>query len=167
MKKAPIIAGICSALVACAAQNLAQERQPAAFEKLKSLVGEWQGKMEGGPTARVTYRLTSSGSVLVETIMPGEPGEMVTLYHPDGDSVVATHYCGARNQPRMRAPGGSGAIKEIAFNFLDITNLSSPSAGHMRDLVVTFQDNDHFAARWIYRENGKDTPSVFNYTRIR
>jgi hypothetical protein len=66
----------------------------------------------------------------------------------------------------MRAPGGSGEIKEIAFSFLDITNLSSPSAAHMRDLVLTFQDHNHFRAHWVYRENGKDTPSVFNYTRI-
>jgi hypothetical protein len=123
--------------------------------------------MEGGHVARVTYRLTSSGSVLVETIMPGEPMEMVTLYHPDGQSVVATHYCGAKNQPRMRASGGSGEIQEIAFNFLDITNLPSPSAGHMRDLIIAFHDEDHFTALWNYRQNGKDTPSVFHYTRKR
>ena len=65
----------------------------------------------------------------------------------------------------MRASGISGDIREISFKFLDITNLASPQAGHMRDLVITFQDTDHFTARWSYRENGKDTPSVFHYTR--
>jgi hypothetical protein len=167
MKKILILAGVSTALIACAAQSVAQERQPATFEKLKTLVGDWEGKMEGAPSARVTYRLTSGGSVLVETIMPGEPGEMVTLFHPDGDSVVATHYCGAKNQPRMRAPGGSGEIREIAFKFLDITNLASPEATHMREVTFQFQDAGHFAARWTYRENGKDAPSVFKYTRIK
>jgi hypothetical protein len=102
---------------------------------------------------------------LVETIKPGEPEEMITVYHPDGDSIVATHYCKAKNQPRMRASGGSGEVRQITFSFLDITNLASPAAGHMCDLVVTFQDNDHFTARWTYRENGKDASSVFIYTR--
>ena len=165
MQQLRIVGCVCVAILVCAAPGRAQERQPAAFEKLKTLVGEWEGRMEDGHTARVTYHLTSSGSVLIETIMPGEPGEMITVFHPDGDSVVATHYCGAKNQPRMRASGASGEVKEIAFAFLDVTNLASPAAGHMRDLVVTFHDNDHFTARWIYRENGKDSPSVFHYTR--
>jgi len=165
MQKSRIVGLVFASVLMFAAHGSAQSKHPPAFEKLKTLVGEWEGKMEDGHLARVTYRLTSGGSALVETIKPGEPEEMITVYHPDGDSIVATHYCGAKNQPRMRASGGPGEIKEIAFSFLDVTNLSAPSAGHMRDLVVTFHDHDHFTARWTYRENGKDTPSVFNYTR--
>ncbi|MGA2631423.1 MAG: hypothetical protein ABSG54_14585 [Terriglobia bacterium] len=165
MKNLRTLAAVCAAILMWAIPNHAADTYSPAFEKLKTLVGNWEGKMEDGQISRVSYRLTSSGSVLVETDMPGEPMEMLTLYHPDGDSVIATHYCDAKNQPRMRASGGSGEIREIKFNFLDITNLASPSTGYMRDLVITFQDDDHFTARWTYRENGKDSPYVFTYTR--
>ena len=72
------------------------------FEKLKTLVGTWESPMEGGKSFTVTYRLVSNGTVLME-----ESGmeEMVTMYHPDGDSVMLTHYCAGNNQPRMRAAG--------------------------------------------------------------
>jgi len=161
MQKARIVGLVFAVVLAFTAQT----KYPPAFEKLKTLVGEWDGKLEDGSTGRATYRLTAGGSVLEETIMPGQPTEMVTLYHPDGESVMATHYCEAKNQPRMRAQPAFGEIKEIAFNFVDVTNLPSPSAGHMHDLVVTFQDNDHFTARWNYRKDGKDTPMVIQYTR--
>jgi hypothetical protein len=147
------------------AQGRGQESYPPAFEKLKTLVGEWEGKLPDGKTARVNYRLTAVGSALVETLMPGDPKEMVTVYHPDGESVMLTHYCAARNQPRMRAKPQAGEIKELAFGFVDVTNLASPGAGHMRDLVITFLDEDHFTARWTYRKEGKDEPEVFSYTR--
>lgn len=164
MKRFTGLAVLC-ALLGGAFQAAAGNPSPA-FEKLKSLVGDWEGKLlPDGPTARVNYRATSAGSVVVETIMPGEPGEMVTLFHPDGDAVVATHYCAGQNQPRMRAKAASGEVKEIAFTFLDVTNLASPEASHMREVTFQFQDADHFTATWTYRENGKDSPMTFTYTR--
>jgi hypothetical protein len=158
------LAVLCALLLAGGGEARAGNPSPA-FEKLKSLAGDWVGKMGDGNTANVNYRVTSAGSVVVETIMPGEPGEMVTLFHPDGDSVVGTHYCAGQNQPRMRASGASADGKEIAFKFLDVTNLASPDASHMREVVFTFQDNDHFTATWTSREKGKDTPMTFTYTR--
>ena len=139
----------------------------AAFEKLKTLAGDWETKMPDGQPVRTNYRVTSAGSVVVETMMPGEPSEMVTLFHPDGDSLIATHYCAAKNQPRMKASGASADGKEIAFKFLDVTNLASPEAEHMREVVIKFQDQDHFSAQWTSREKGKDTPMTFAYTRVK
>lgn len=165
MQRLKILGVVLAVVSVFSAHTRAQDSYPPAFEKLKSLAGEWEGTLPDGATGRTTYRLTSGGSVLVETMMPGEPMEMITVYHPDGDSVVATHYCEAKNQPRMRAGATSGEVREIAFKFLDITNLESPTAPHMRELLLTFQDNDHFEARWTYRENGKDAPMVINYTR--
>ena len=164
MKRLTGLAVLC-ALLGGTTQAPAGNPSPA-FEKLKSLAGDWEGKLlPDGPTARVTYRVTSAGSVVVETIMPGEPGEMVTLFHPDGDSVLGTHYCAGQNQPRMRSNGISADGKEIAFKFLDVTNLASPEASHMREVTFNFQDADHFTATWTSRENGKDSPMTFTYTR--
>ncbi len=59
------------------AQARAQDSYPPAFEKLKSLLDNWEGKIPAGSTMRATYRLTSAGSVSVETTMPSEPSEVM------------------------------------------------------------------------------------------
>ena len=58
------------------AQTQAQESHAPAFEELKSLLDNCEGKIPDGSTTRATYRLTSEGSVLVETTMPSEPSEV-------------------------------------------------------------------------------------------
>lgn len=39
----------------------------AVFQQLTSLVGTWEGKFPDGRAHSVTYKLTASGTVLVET----------------------------------------------------------------------------------------------------
>jgi hypothetical protein len=77
----------------------------------------------------------------------GEP-EMLTVYHPDGDRLMLTHYCSLHNQPRMRSRTPHQEENKIAFDFLDVNNLSEPGAGHMHKLVVTFEDKDHLTQEW-------------------
>ena len=80
------------------AASIAGESMPGAktepnagFEKLKPLVGNWQGKANDGKPVKISYALVSGGSALVETIQAeSEPG-MVTVYHPDGDRLMMTH----------------------------------------------------------------------------
>lgn len=137
------------------------------FEKLKTLSGEWQAKTAEGLLQRVSYKVVSGGSALMETLKPGkdEP-EMITVYHPDGDNLMMTHYCSANNQPRMKAEPVSGEVKTLTFSFLDATNLAGPDAGHMHRLVVTFQDKNHFTQEWTWHEKGQDAPAkVFRFER--
>jgi hypothetical protein len=96
--------------------------------------------------------------------MPHE-SDMVTLYHPDGDSLMMTHYCAAHNQPRMRAGKVSPESRRIAFDFVDATNLASPDAGHMHRLVMTFEDRDRIVQEWTWREKGKETIEIFTLER--
>jgi hypothetical protein len=135
------------------------------FERLKSLVGEWAGKNDTGQAVQVSYRLASRDTVLMETLKSPEEAEMVTVYYPDGKSLMMTHYCPAGNQPRMRAVPATASSQQISFRFIDATNLSGPAAGHMANLAVEFQDNDHFTQRWTWRENSKDKVEAFHFTR--
>jgi hypothetical protein len=48
---------------------------------------------------------------------------------------------------------------------VDVTNLSASDAGHMRKLVVTFGDKDHFTQEWTWREKGKETTVVIHFER--
>ncbi|MFB3826959.1 MAG: hypothetical protein ACE15B_09325 [Bryobacteraceae bacterium] len=145
--------------VACASSS-------DAWKQLLSLAGEWEGT-KGGRTAIVTYTVISGGSALMESMkMPAPEPDMVTIYHRDGDALVATHYCSMGNQPRMRAPGGGSPDgKSIRFRFADITNLAKPDGGHIRHLTVTFDDANHFTQEWISYSKGKEEPVTFKWTR--
>ena len=135
------------------------------FETMKSLVGEWKGTAMNGKTATVTYTLVSDKSALMERLAISGESEMVTLYHPDGDHVMMTHYCSAHNQPRMRAKTAAAGSKSITFDMVDITNLSAPDAGHMVRLVVTLEDKDHLTQEWTWKEKGKEGTEVIRLVR--
>ncbi|RJP69992.1 MAG: hypothetical protein C4532_09995 [Candidatus Abyssobacteria bacterium SURF_17] len=135
------------------------------FEKMKSLAGEWQGKSNDGVPATVTYELVSNDSALMERLSIGAESEMVTMYHPDGDRLMMTHYCSVRNQPRMRAQPAATESNKIVLDFVDVTNLSAPDAGHMKKLVVTFEDADHFTQEWTWREKEQEGATVFHFER--
>ena len=156
MKTSGIVACVVATLCLVAVPTQAQSKAQAGFDRLKTLVGEWEGIAGKGETAAVSYRLVSNGSALEETLRVGKDETMITMYHLDGDRLMVTHYCAAGNQPRMVATPDPGNPNVIAFNFLDATNLSSPDAGHMRSLVVTLVDKDHFTQRWTWREKGKE-----------
>ena len=135
------------------------------FEKMKSLVGEWQGKSLDGNTANVSYTLVSDNSALMEKLAMGGESEMVTMYHPDGDHLMMTHYCSAHNQPRMRSQKVSMETKNIIFDLVDVTNLSAPDAGHMKKLVLSFVDQDHYTQEWTWTEKGKENTVVIQFER--
>ncbi|HEX4602656.1 MAG TPA: hypothetical protein VH724_01560 [Candidatus Angelobacter sp.] len=135
---------------------------PAAFTSLTSLAGDWQLKAEGMPPQILTLKVVSGGSVLMESM---EHESMVTMYHLDKDHVMMTHYCAAQNQPRMQAQISDDG-KTFTFDFLDATNLANPADGHMRKMVLTIQDKDHFTEEWFFNKNGKDNEhGVFHLTR--
>jgi hypothetical protein len=137
------------------------------FEKMKSLVGEWKGTSVDKKPATVIYTLVSDNSALMERLAMGGESEMVTMYHPDGDHLMMTHYCSARNQPRMRSQTVSAEINNISFDLVDVTNLSAPDAGHMKRLVLTFTDKDHFTQEWTWIQKGKEKTEVINFERMK
>ena len=103
-----------------------------AFEKIKSLTGDWTGKMSGGMAATSTFRVTAGGSAVMQMLGEGTDMEMPTLFHMDGERLMATHYCAAKNQPRMVFVPAGGDGNTLKFDFLDVTNLRNPEDGHMR-----------------------------------
>ena len=106
----PVLAVLGVILLSGAAPPDAQDAPgPRMFERLKRLVGEWEGTFEwsqgrtGSGPLRVTYSVTGGGSALVENLIQGGVTTMTTVYHLDGADLRMTHYCAARNQPRLRA----------------------------------------------------------------
>ena len=134
------------------------------WQKLKSLVGNWEGVMEESgkkmPTT-VDVRMTGDGSAIMHTMGRDTPYEMVTMFHPDGKRLLATHYCAAHNQPRMVLVPAK-APNQVAFRYLDGTNIS-PGDTHITGVVMTFVDADHHEEAWS--STGESAPTVFRYTR--
>jgi hypothetical protein len=153
---AVLVAAIAHGLASAADTNL-------AWDKMKSLVGTWQGTAEGRPVS-VTYTLVSNGTSLMESLTGDHDTNMITMYAPDGGSIVATHYCAAGNQPRMRAKASASNVTSLDFQFVDATNTAA-APELMKRLVVTFQDPNHFTQSWTSSTEGKEQTTDFVYTR--
>jgi len=142
------------AVVLAASSALAQSDAQKSFDQLKTLVGTWEGQAPDGKTVQVIFRETSGGSALLSEITGHE--DMITMFHRDGDRLMATHYCATGNQPRMvgsMSPDG----KAFSFNFLDATNVLPSQPGHMQHLIVTIADANHHTENWEFLEQDGKT----------
>ena len=136
----------------------------AALARLKTLVGAWTGRTKEGQPVKVTYRAISNGTCVEETIHSADATDMVSVYCPDRDGVMMTHYCAGNNQPRMRTKD-SGDGGRMVFTFVDATNLADPRAGHMKNLVMVFEGKDRLIQEWTWSADGKDGTEIFQYQR--
>lgn len=134
------------------------------FDKLKSLAGDWT-MTHDGQEVTINFRVSSAGSTVIETDMPGTPHEMLTVYYVDGKDLVLTHYCGAQNQPHMKATAGKDA-NQVAFAFAGGSNIDVKKDGHMHDHSMTLVDGDNLKSEWSYWEGGKQkSVEVFDLKR--
>ena len=128
-----------------------------AFERMKKMAGTWvMADKEGKPTEQVVsvVKVTAAGSAVHETLFPGQPHEMVSVYTRNGADLVMTHYCSLGNQPRMKADPKSPA-DQIIFEFDGGSNLDPAKDKHMHGATVTFVDDDHVSIAGVCWEGGK------------
>ena len=139
----------------------------AAFTRLAGLQGEWvdpTGSLGAPDVVQATWRLTGGGSAVVETLFPGTPDEMVTVYHKDGHDLVLTHYCSAGNQPRMRATSLGEHV--IQFDFDGGCNIDPARDMHMHSGRLEFVSGDELHAEWQGWEDGKADPDHLAQFRL-
>jgi hypothetical protein len=154
-----------SLILAASFAQAVSARGGSAFDRLKALAGEWECKTPDGQVVRVLYQVISGGSAVMETIKDGTEVGMITIYHPDGDALMMTHYCSIGNQPRMRAVQPAGELKSLKFTFVDATNLSKSTDGRMQGLTMTFVDKDHLKHEWTSVAGGKEETVVSDLER--
>jgi len=167
MKRNVVCGSIGMALIIAASAAFAAEKTKSeeAFDRLSSLQGEWKGQIDGVNTTLI-YTLTANGSALMEQCRPEKGSEMITIFTIDGDHLIATHYCSAKNQPQMATPAITDAQKPLAFSFVRVTGLKSPDAFHNTGLTVVQEGNDHLTQEWLYESKGKTGKNVFHFTRV-
>ena len=159
MKRFITILTVLLAFTFIASQTYAVHGDSAAekFKKIKSLAGEWQGtRAMDDKTVNVTYELVSNGSTVMETLMPADEPNMVTMYHLNGDQLMMTHYCAVNNQPRMESVSSDDGM--VKFELKDISNLAKPEDGHMVKMSIAFKDDDHITHTWTFKQEGKEMP---------
>ena len=149
-----------------------QPQTPAqrAFERFKQLDGVWEGRSTKGWVERTVTRTIAAGSCVMSTSFDAHPNEsMVTMFHLDGpERLMLTHYCVAKNQPRMLATDITADGKTITFTFLDATNLASRDRGHMDKAVFRFGDSpDQFSSQCTWYQSGNEQwMEEIDYTRL-
>ena len=153
---------LCLVVAFAATTVLAQSDAHKTFDQIKMLNGSWEGKASNGKDLKVNFRSTSGGSAVLSEILGEE--DMITMFHMDNDRVLATHYCGAGNQPRMQASMSQDG-KTITFTFVDATNLATPKSGHMDRLVITIPDANHHSEDWTFVKDGQEMKEHFDLTR--
>ena len=127
-----------------------------ALEKMKKLAGTWVvADKDGKPTDQVAsiIKVTSGGSAVHETLFPGQPHEMVSIYTVDGADLIMTHYCVLGNQPRMKADPKSPS-NQIVFRFAGGTNLNPAKDKHMHGATLIIVSDDRIEVQGTGWENG-------------
>jgi len=132
------------------------------FEKMKELVGVWEGKADMGKgmeTIKATYELTSAGNAIVERLFAGQPHEMVTVYYDFKGKLSMTHYCSLGNQPHMELmnPGENSMMFVLSKKN---PNLASVKETHMHSLTISFDSKDSITHTWTLYEKGKKKSDV-------
>ncbi|HVF34500.1 MAG TPA: hypothetical protein VND91_04195, partial [Candidatus Saccharimonadia bacterium] len=129
-----------------------------ALERLGELVGDWEGTLADGRTHRVNYRWSAGNAVLVETWTLGPDRESLTIYHRDGEALLATHYCPQFTHPRLRLVEQEG--DRLSFAFVDGANLDDPERHHQHSFWIRFVDADTFERSETYVANGASAGEI-------
>ncbi len=125
---------------------------PAVYERIKSLAGDWSGRMEdplAGPPVHVRYEVVSGGKAVIEYQNPGQSFEMVTVYYLADGKLRATHYCGAGNQPAYKL-GRDSTADLLKLDFDGGTGFDPRHDGHVHKGEIRFVAPDRIEHRWFH-----------------
>lgn len=123
-------------------------KEPPAFARIKELAGAWSGEEDDGSPCWVRYQVVADGAALLEELRMGDAPSMTSIYYPDGDQVMMTHYCLTSSQPRLRTVSIPGDLSELEFKYVDASNVMNSTGGMMDALRIRFQGPDRFEQLW-------------------
>ena len=128
----------------------ASVKASSEFETVKSFAGKWEGtsKKSNGTEqpAVVEYRVTSGGSAVMETLFPGTPHEMVSVYHDKNGKLAMTHYCMLGNQPELEL--GNSSSDHIDLESSNQTRIALAGQMYMSSLVLEQPAKDQLIQTW-------------------
>ena len=129
----------------------------AAYARFQALEGSWDGRSTKGWAETLRYQTIAAGSAVLETSLDAHPGEaMATVFYLDGDRLLLTHYCVAKNQPRLEATAFADGGRTVVFTFRDGGNIPTRERGHMDKAVFVFEAQDRVRSRWTWYQDGQE-----------
>ena len=172
-KRHAVYVAAAMALAAAGAAVGGMEHQPykgsKEFERMKTLAGAWDGtdmKNPSGQPVRVEYRVTGAGSAVVETLFPGTPHEMVTVYYDQNGALCMTHYCALGNRPHMTLKNSTADAVELEL--APGGEVDAAREAHMHSLKISFEGTDKIVHEWSLFDAGqKKSTSTFAFTRVK
>ncbi len=167
MKFATVSLGaLCMALCSGAAPlppASSHDTQSAAqqFEQISQWVGRW--RVDETEVLTIVFESTANGRTIVERWETPNGLHSMTVYHMDGDALVATHYCPQGNQPRLVSHGSDGP--DIRFDFRDVTDLD-PGESYQHDLAFSPSDDGALVRSEVYLgPDGQAEPGRYTLRR--
>lgn len=155
------------ALMSCSVLSFAQSDAQKSFSQLKTLAGDWEGRVTVDPPQpdmhsdkplHISLRVTSRGNALVhemqESGTPLDPAKYdhpLTMLYLDNDKLNLVHYCDAGNRPHMVARSSADG-KTVEFDFVDLSG--GTQYGHMHHAIFKVVDADHHIEEWTYMMPG-------------
>ena len=145
------------------------DNSSAELKQIKSLAGRWTAttSMFGKKNQKVftEYQVTAGGSAVLETIFPGTPQEMASVYYDDNGKLAMTHYCIMRNRPTFKLAKST----KDTFNLkvVKVEGLKSKKDPSMGDLTMVFKDNKHYSVTCNAKNMKHEKPMTMEWTRVK
>lgn len=131
------------------------------FEQIAQWVGRW--RVDETEVLTIVFESTASGRTIVERWETPNGVHSMTVYHMDGDALVATHYCPQGNQPRLASHGSDGP--DIRFTFRDVTDLD-PGESYQHDLAFSTAHDGALVRTEVYQgPDGQAEPGRYTLRR--
>ena len=162
------VLGCATTLAALSAEETESSK---ALSQIKALIGNWTGTFQwtGGRndsgSMNATYYVTGNGSAVVENLINQSTPAMTSVYHLDGADLRMTHFCGAQNQPRLKARRIDLDHGAIDFEFVDATNLRSPDSPHVHGLEIRLIDPNHLTLTFLFQSGSVESREEINLKR--
>src|SRR6266550_9409444 len=163
-----VLLGCAATLSALSAEQTASSN---ALGQIKALTGNWSGTFQwtGGRqdsgSMNASYYVTGNGSAVVENLINESTPVMTSVYHLDGRDLRMTHFCGAQNQPRLKARRIDLDHGAIDFEFVDATNLRSSDAPHVHGLEIRLIDPNHLRLTFLFQTDSVESREEINLKR--
>jgi hypothetical protein len=165
-----VLATVCAMALGLGLASSARSTEPttldgrAAFEKLKTLVGEWDAPLPQNEVMTDIFRPIGAGTAILHEEWKNGEQLTATVFYLVGSELHADHYCDYGNQLHYVAtPSTSPDV--LAFQLRDATNLDSHPR-HFHSTTWHFIDTTHLTQDWEVMGSGKPSKSVrMEFTR--
>lgn len=159
----PILAAV--ALFTLSSTVTAQEGYADVAQAQFATISSWEGRWVVAETGalEIVFEVTARGKTVVERWETESGLHSMTVYHRDGDRIMATHYCPQGNQPRLETIVSETGT--VAFRFRDITDLDEGES-HTVTLDYRPQADGTLKRTEVYLgPEGPGAPSTYTLSR--